>query len=63
MLGEYLQSPYFKRDKFELFALQHVQIMVRHADVATCSDGLLHAAPPGPAESALTRRAKAASRS
>ena len=28
MLGEYLQSPYFKREKYELFALQHVQMLV-----------------------------------
>ena len=29
LLGEYLQSPYFKREKYELFALQHVQMLVR----------------------------------
>jgi len=28
LLGEYLQSPFFKREKYELFALQHVQMLV-----------------------------------
>ena len=28
-LGGYLQSPFFSRSKFELFALQHVQLMAR----------------------------------
>ena len=28
LLGEYLQSPFVSRDKYELFALQHVQMLV-----------------------------------
>ena len=29
MIGEYLQSRHFKRSKYELFALQHMQLLVR----------------------------------